>query len=275
MAVGSLFLVALLQILFPGAWALRGVHLEILPEAVRRGENATLLCLYDLEGAPLYSVKWYRGSHEFFRFSPQETPKAKIFPFEGVNVDFRNSNASQVTLLSVGFKLSGNISCEVTTDAPAFSSALVSHHMMVIDLPERGPTVITEKNTYDVGETLRANCTSPPSRPHATLSFLLNNIPVGKPEDSFVFSTEDSRQWSSLSLEVVLEPQYFSNRGILELKCTALVTTLYRNTTQVQLKSSISEPIPERVTLPSQAAPGAIVSAVLLALLPTTSTVLR
>lgn len=42
------------------------------------------------------------------------------------------SNASQVVLQQVGFNLSGNISCEVTTDAPSFTTAMVSKELMVI-----------------------------------------------------------------------------------------------------------------------------------------------
>jgi hypothetical protein len=32
------------------------------------GERAVLQCLYDMEGEELYSVKWYKAGHEFFRW---------------------------------------------------------------------------------------------------------------------------------------------------------------------------------------------------------------
>ena len=32
-----------------------------------RGDDASLKCLYDLEGEQLYSVKWYKDGHEIFR----------------------------------------------------------------------------------------------------------------------------------------------------------------------------------------------------------------
>jgi hypothetical protein len=68
---------------------LKDTRLVIKPAGgfVRRGHPATLVCEYDLEGAPLYSVKWYRGSREFFRHMPNETPPTKIFPFQGLNLD--------------------------------------------------------------------------------------------------------------------------------------------------------------------------------------------
>lgn len=67
--------------------AIRNISLHVVPPAIRRGQHATLRCNYDLEGEPLYSVKFYRGMHEFYRYSPSEVPVGKIFPFPGIQVD--------------------------------------------------------------------------------------------------------------------------------------------------------------------------------------------
>lgn len=72
---------------FKGASCLREVSLEVVPEVVQRGKEAILRCHYDLEKAPLYSLKWYRGRHEFYRFSPSEDPATKIFNISGIYVD--------------------------------------------------------------------------------------------------------------------------------------------------------------------------------------------
>lgn len=66
---------------------LKNVNLTVIPPTVRKGSHASLLCQYDLEGAPLYSVKWYRGNFEFYRYSPGEKPAFKIFPYNGIYVD--------------------------------------------------------------------------------------------------------------------------------------------------------------------------------------------
>lgn len=42
------------------------------------------------------------------------------------------SNATQVFLRDVGFNLSGNLSCEVTTDGPSFKTALISKPITVV-----------------------------------------------------------------------------------------------------------------------------------------------
>ncbi|CAD1476091.1 unnamed protein product, partial [Heterotrigona itama] len=46
--------------------------------------------------------------------------------------DDGNSNKSQVTLRDVDFALSGTFSCEVTADAPTFSTAYVSKNLTVV-----------------------------------------------------------------------------------------------------------------------------------------------
>ncbi|CAB0011313.1 unnamed protein product [Nesidiocoris tenuis] len=45
------------------------------------------------------------------------------------------------------------------------------------ELPKKDPLIHTEKDRYDVGDTLRANCSSAPSKPAASLSFFLNENP--------------------------------------------------------------------------------------------------
>lgn len=62
------------------------MHLKI-PLAVRRGENVHLICNYDLENDTLYSVKWYKGRREFYRYLPKENPAMKLFALPGITVD--------------------------------------------------------------------------------------------------------------------------------------------------------------------------------------------
>ena len=68
--------------------ALRDVHITV-PMAVRRGDDANLVCNYNLENDTLYSVKWYKGRREFFRILPKENPAMKLFPLAGINVEVK------------------------------------------------------------------------------------------------------------------------------------------------------------------------------------------
>lgn len=62
------------------------VHVTI-PTAIQSGRNAIMTCDYELEDDDLYSVKWYKGKREFFRFTPKEIPSIKLFKFPGIRVD--------------------------------------------------------------------------------------------------------------------------------------------------------------------------------------------
>ena len=42
---------------------------------------------FDMEGAALYSVKWYKGRHEFYRYMPTEPPIIKTFPVKNMKIN--------------------------------------------------------------------------------------------------------------------------------------------------------------------------------------------
>lgn len=59
----------------------------VIPAAVKRGDNALLICNYDMEGDSLYSIKWYKGRREFYRYTPKEPQFIKTFPVAGISVE--------------------------------------------------------------------------------------------------------------------------------------------------------------------------------------------
>ncbi|KAA0203305.1 hypothetical protein HAZT_HAZT001973 [Hyalella azteca] len=58
-----------------------------VPLHVVRGETTELKCEFDLEGEKLYSIKWYKGGREFFRYVPNERPTKLRYDVQGVWVD--------------------------------------------------------------------------------------------------------------------------------------------------------------------------------------------
>ena len=52
------------------------------------GQTVELGCHYDLQGEQVYSVKWYKGGLEIFRYIPSNLllPTA-VFARPGVNID--------------------------------------------------------------------------------------------------------------------------------------------------------------------------------------------
>ena len=70
---------------------LRDVRVTI-PTAIKRGDNALLICNYDMEGDSLYSIKWYKGKREFYRYTPKEPQSIKTFPVAGINVEVKRND---------------------------------------------------------------------------------------------------------------------------------------------------------------------------------------
>ena len=66
-----------------------------LPRYVQAGDSADLVCSYYLDSHNLYSVKWYKGRHEFYRFMPHESPPVKVFPVKGMKINVSISSNIQ------------------------------------------------------------------------------------------------------------------------------------------------------------------------------------
>lgn len=221
------------------------VKLSLEPSTVEINESSVLRCQYDLGNASLYSVKWYRGAHEFYRYTPREHPDTKVFPFGGIHIDLHKSNSTQVVLTNIDFVMSGNFTCEVTTDGAPVNTGTDSKAMLVVELPQFPPHISVSKDPLDYGDILRANCTSHASRPPAVLKFYLNNITVARA----VPQRAQEKNWSDLMLEMQLSDYHFVD-GRLRLRCTAQVADIYYKEAVLELESA-RHPVPERVSADS------------------------
>ncbi|KAJ6601649.1 hypothetical protein Bhyg_18007, partial [Pseudolycoriella hygida] len=84
------------------------------------------------EGETLYSVKWYKDNEEFYRYVPKANPPQHSYKVDGIKVDHEASNNVKVKLKRVTLKSSGLYRCEVSAEAPNFSSAEGEGRMEVI-----------------------------------------------------------------------------------------------------------------------------------------------
>ncbi|CAG5039936.1 unnamed protein product [Parnassius apollo] len=154
-----------------------GLHnLEInVPSAVLVDETVTLECSWQLEDEEaLYSVKWYRGKEEFYRYIPKELPHTRVFPLPGIEVDISRSGAHRVVLQQATPAMAGRFRCEVSADAPTFHTEIRSAPLEVVEPPVWGPKLVSDRSWYGVGSNLRATCASPPAYPPVNLTFALN-----------------------------------------------------------------------------------------------------
>ncbi|XP_049546435.1 uncharacterized protein LOC125957633 [Anopheles darlingi] len=156
---------------------LDSVHIKV-PVAVPLGTSVTLVCECDLSDEDLYSVKWYKGKREFFRYTSKEIPSIKIFPKAGISVNVNLSNASHLVLDGIEPQSSGRYSCEITEAAPSFHTQIASRTMHVVDLPQVDPRIDDMKSYYGADEFLEVRCTAGASLPAAKLTWLINDRPL-------------------------------------------------------------------------------------------------
>ncbi|XP_037953508.1 uncharacterized protein LOC119683748 isoform X2 [Teleopsis dalmanni] len=221
-----------------------------VPEAVIMGNAATLSCQYDLEQAALYSVRWYFGAEEFYRYVPKESPPTLVFHVSGINVDLLKSDATSVTLKGVNRELSGTYQCEVSEDAPLFHTDIRSAHMQVIELPKDEPTMQVEKKILTVNDNLKAVCTVGTSYPPANITWYINGRKIFKTpyqrisQDAY----EGSATYSALEMyphSQILQgffqavPKYQPN---LLLLCELSILHVYHKNVQQRITLSIAPP---------------------------------
>ncbi|XP_063532191.1 uncharacterized protein LOC134742912 [Cydia strobilella] len=176
-----MFVLAVLSLLIQESLPLRMVRVSV-PAYRVRGQPAQLDCDYDLGDDALYSVKWYRDNEEFYRYMPKFDPPKHAYKIEGVKVDVAKSDDRKVILHQVMLKTSGLYRCEVSAEAPSFSSAAGEGKFEVIYLPREGPRITGNEQENRRGDSLFLNCTSGRSYPAAVLSWDIDGEKVTDPE---------------------------------------------------------------------------------------------
>ncbi|XP_071643310.1 uncharacterized protein [Temnothorax longispinosus] len=228
---------AVLAIQFVGAAALTskaGSDIKVefkMPKEAVVGSSIEVRCEWRLlGGSNLYSVKWYKDDHEFFRYLPDSSQRTQIFPRPGVKVETRpNGEQRWIRLKDLALQSSGQYKCEVSTEAPSFATTYQTANLTVISLPERGPEITGLSSHYAVGENVTANCSAWPSVPKANLRWTINGEPV--PLENIVqhpplSPTSNGDIPNSLGLRLMIEPRHFTmepTKGQIKIKCIAEV----------------------------------------------------
>ncbi|XP_015114674.1 uncharacterized protein LOC107039536 [Diachasma alloeum] len=198
-----------------------------IPEAVAIGSTVNLTCRYDLQNDILYAVKWYKSGSEFYRYIPKEGPPISVFGNFSHKINTVLSDAHRVVLNDVTPDLEGRYRCEVSTDLPDFHTLLTSGYMHVVGLPEGIPEILVEKQRYAIGETVKANCTVPPSNPAANVSWSINEISLNSTHHRNIAERMDNRSRAYAELDFEITQDSFRN-GRLQITCHANVFQLYK-----------------------------------------------
>ncbi|OXU24243.1 hypothetical protein TSAR_001205 [Trichomalopsis sarcophagae] len=224
-----------------------------IPQHVVLNQTVRMECNFNLDRETLYSVKWYKDGHEFYRYVPKEQPAVHVFPLAGVSVDKRSSSEKSVVLHRVNRDSSGRYRCEVSAEAPAFNTVSDHADMTVVVLPERGPTITGGKPKYQAGDLVRVNCTSAPSKPPALLVWYVNEEPVDNQYlkgPHITKANENGLEIAQLGLEFRAYPKHFRH-GDMKLKCLATISSVYKRSNERRVAGDegfLKQPMESRET---------------------------
>ena len=169
------------------ALALTLTQLKVPPFGLG-GQSASLGCEYDSQGEEVYSVKWYKGGLEIFRFLPSSPQPLSVFPRPGVNILEAGSNSTVLQLTNLSVATTGRYRCEVSTEAPVFRTESKYGDLLVIVLPSAPPQISPENSSslaqLAPGDLVSLSCTSDLSKPAADLTWTINGHQVTQPSCS-------------------------------------------------------------------------------------------
>ncbi|XP_050515286.1 uncharacterized protein LOC114336588 [Diabrotica virgifera virgifera] len=232
-------------------------HVSVtIPIAAKTRDTVSLQCRYDLEGEPLYTLKWYKGAKEFYRYIPKELPSTQIFPLPGINVDTIKSNPNNLVLTNIQSEVTGRYKCEVSSDAPNFYTFMESGYMYVVDVPEDDPTMVLEKDLMEIGHVLKGNCTAPPSYPPANITWFLNGKKINESMKRTLPAAGQTKLTPSTSkrvpqvtfsgIEVEVDERSFYG-GKARFMCEVTVFNLYKRQKEIEVEEDRPRPRPSSV----------------------------
>ncbi|XP_065347134.1 uncharacterized protein LOC135944243 isoform X1 [Cloeon dipterum] len=231
--------VALCLFIAKGTFGLHLINVSV-PRYAELHETLTMSVHYELDDASLHSVKWYKDDYEFFRYSPDHN--SMNFPVPGIKIDMSRSDMNTVTLLDLQFSSSGTYRCEVSTEGPNFETLFSNENVTVRALPASEPIITGLQPAYSPGDIIEAKCSSPKSKPQATMTWYLNGKTVDRHFLVYYASSEDEEGLSEsvLGLSARAEVTLFPGGGPLELRCTATVQERTWSKTATALLASLN-----------------------------------
>ncbi|KAF2366523.1 CD80-like immunoglobulin C2-set [Trinorchestia longiramus] len=206
------------------------------------GVRVRLECPFVLEGEQLYSVKWYRGAHEFFRYVPAGTPsRMQNFDLPGVKVDTTASDERTVELLPVTLQSSGTYKCEVSADVPSFFTISQAANMLVVEPPAEAPEIVGLRDHYSKGGYVNATCISYRSRPAASLTWYINNKQAPRHHlVQYAPRQEEGLETALLGVTFRISLHH-TKRPFIVLNCTASIAAVYWRWSAMRVRVGVQD----------------------------------
>ncbi|XP_050039868.1 cell adhesion molecule-related/down-regulated by oncogenes-like [Dermacentor andersoni] len=139
------------------------------------GGSVRLNCAHNFGGLPLYSFKWFKDDKMLYKYIPRHRPPGELFSVQGVTIDMLQTNYSSLYLKNLSALSAGTYRCEASSDAPPFLTVQDEKMLAVLEQRDMRPQITYDRETYQVGDNVRLNCSSSRSRPAPKLAVYVND----------------------------------------------------------------------------------------------------
>ncbi|XP_037958960.1 uncharacterized protein LOC119688354 [Teleopsis dalmanni] len=110
--------------------------------------------------------------------------------------------------------------------------------------PSHGPKITGGQPRYQIGDIVKLNCTSAPSKPVCHLSWLINGEPANRSYlKQFEKVSRDGLEMARLGLEFRVRSYHFKH-GDMKLKCVAKISSLYWQSNEESVESDRQQRAP-------------------------------
>ncbi|XP_063825168.1 uncharacterized protein LOC135074727 isoform X1 [Ostrinia nubilalis] len=194
-------------------------------------KEARLVCHYvsERDDPALHSVKWYRGNHEIFRFTPEQTPPTRTFntTLGEVTKGSCNLHSCAITVvLPKTYNTRISFTCEVSTEGPRFAVVKQTKNLTVAVILKEDPVISGVPSSVQFGEDVIMNCTTVPAMPPANIVWYID----GKQEKVEPWSINYTRvsapdEWGLRSTWRYLRLRVNTTRGSVAIRCDAMQPT--------------------------------------------------
>ncbi|XP_071544064.1 uncharacterized protein [Panulirus ornatus] len=225
-----------------GPWV--QVQRFLVPRYVALGVNVSLECDYVVQQhATLYSLKWYKGSSQFYQYIPTMPQSHTVFSVGGLHQHqvVPGREGRRVVVLTVGMAASDVYRCELVAEGPPFHTTQRSANMTVVVVPKEAPVISGSREYYQQNEQVSLNCTAPLARPSVALTWFVNGRQVSpgnvRTVEHFTNPVGLERVTALLSLRV--SHDHFRD-GAMNITCVGQLADLYHRSAEVIIREPSS-----------------------------------
>ncbi|XP_071535155.1 cell adhesion molecule 2-like [Panulirus ornatus] len=226
------WMLPVIAFLVQGSSTIRITRVRV-PPTLEVGGQGDLDCTWQEDNDQMYSIKWYQGAHEFYRYTPTARNPVQIFDPPTLDVDREKSWGGSVRIANVSLAAEGPFHCEVSADGPTFHTASDAATVKIVDLPDGGPVIKGLRSHYLPGDWVDLTCVSRRSRPAPRLSFTINNQPAspGWLEPQGNQMDHEGLTTSSLQLRFSLRPRLLQDGDAL-VRCVSEIPGIHQQVTE-------------------------------------------